>query len=93
MPGRTDRDEHIRHRQRHIDFIHPQGHFAKPHDVRAQRCRKLAAMALIFRGHISCPVQDLSALRTAHFEQFTVHMDDVLATGALMQVIDILRHQ
>ncbi len=46
------------HRQRHINFIHAEWHFAKPHYVRAQGCRELATMAFIFWRNVSGPVED-----------------------------------
>jgi hypothetical protein len=50
-------------------------------------------MAFVFRGHVLRPRQHLPALRTAHFQQFTVHMDDMVVSGAFVQVVYILRHQ
>src|SRR5690606_17194812 len=33
----TDRDEQVGPGERGVDFVHPVGHLAEPHDVRAQR--------------------------------------------------------
>src|SRR5471030_1791550 len=44
MTGRANRHEEISSGQRIVDFIHTQRHFAKPHNVRAQRCRELTAV-------------------------------------------------
>ena len=93
MPGSTNGNENIGHRQRHINFIHAEWHFAKPHYVRAQGCRELATMAFIFWRNVSGPVENLTTLRTTNFQQFPMHMNDIGITCAFMQVVDILRHQ
>ena len=93
MPRSTNGNENIGHRQRHINFIHAEWHFAKPNDVRAQGCRELATMAFIFWRNVSGPVENLTTLRTANFQQFPMHMNDIGITCAFMQVVDILRHQ
>ncbi|CSR92176.1 Uncharacterised protein [Shigella sonnei] len=93
MPGSTNGNENISHRQRHINFIHAEWHFAKPNDVRAQGCRELATMAFIFWRNVSGPVENLTTLRTTNFQQFPMHMNDIGITCAFMQVVYILRYQ
>ncbi len=54
---------------------------------------ELAAMAFIFWGNVSGPVENLTTLRTTNFQQFPMHMNHIGITCAFMQVVYILRHQ
>ena len=60
---------------------------------RTQSGRELAAGAAIVWLHIFRPVQHLTTAFTAHFQQFTVHMQHALTACAFMQIVDVLRQQ
>ncbi len=42
---------------------------------------------------ITAPLDHLTGLGAAGLEQFTVHMDEVLAAGTLVQIVDVLGDQ
>ncbi len=93
MPGGADSDKEIRLLQRMVNLLHADGHLAKPHHVRAQRRRKLTAGAAIVGGKIAAPINHLSAVGAARLQQLAVHMQHATVARALVQVVDILRHQ
>lgn len=93
MAGCANSDKVIGLRQRIVNFIHLQRHLAKPHHMWAQHRRELAAMAAVVIVDVIHPVQNLPAGGAAHFQQLTVHMNDIAVPCPLMQVVDVLRHQ
>jgi hypothetical protein len=59
----------------------------------AQRVGKLAAGTQLFLMEIPAPLDHLTRARAAGLEQLAVHVDEVLAAGTLVQVVDVLGHQ
>ncbi len=89
----TDGDEEIALGQGRIDAIQPQRHLAKPDHMGPQRLGQLAAGAELVLVKIPAPFDHLARPRAAGLEQLPVHVDEILAAGALVQVVDVLGDQ
>jgi len=61
--------------------------------VGAQAPRQVAAVTNIINIDIATHRKQLATAGTAAFQQFSVHMDDIAATGPFMKVVNILGDQ
>src|SRR5690606_17844077 len=93
VPGGAYGDEQIALLQRLGDARHVEGHLAEPHDVRTQIAGRLATTAHRIEAEILADIENESRAVTAHLQQFPVHVQDIAAPSALVQVVYILGDQ
>ena len=88
---RADRNKGIARRKRRLDAHHVVRHLAEPDDVGAQPVGRAARRAAMRAAQIARPARWRTARQTQRAEQFTVHVDDLGRTAALVEVVNVLR--
>ena len=89
----ADGDKEIALGKRAVDAIQPERHLTKPDYMGTHRLRELATGAELVLMEIAAPLDHLTGLGAAGLEQLAVHMDEVLAAGTLVQIVDVLGDQ
>jgi len=90
LAGCPDGDEKIRFREDEIDFVHEEGHFPKPDDVRAESSHDMACRAAIRLIQIVLARRNIPAIPAPRLERLPVHVDHVAAARPLVQIVNIL---
>src|SRR5690606_12080318 len=88
----ADRREQLAREQRLLDLLQVVGHLAEPDDVGTQ-ARLAARRARRRVRQVVRPAGALTARQAARPEELAVHVQHALAAGALVQVVDVLRHE
>ena len=88
--GSTYSDEGVSLVHGGINRVHMERHLPKPNNVRAEPIRLSTGWAPIEPAEILPPRAYAFTSDAARLEQFTMHMDHMHRTGALMKVVDIL---
>ncbi len=85
---RADGDEQVAEFQRRKRLFHPQRHFAEPHDMGSQPCATFVAR--VINGEIAAQIGNRAAVFAVRFEKFTMRVDDVATSSALVQIVNVL---
>src|SRR5262249_8313308 len=91
--GSADRDEEIALAERAADLVHMQGHLAEPHDVRPKTSNATTIGTGVAFRKVAAARRNVVAELAADLKQFAVHMDNAPRARALVQIINVLRHE
>ena len=90
--ARADRDEQVAGDQRLVDAVHLARHLAEPHHVGPQGARLAASRADRLGGQVLGPGIARQTCGAERAGKLTMHMDQRMRAGRLVQAVDVLRH-
>src|SRR6185437_12810132 len=79
--------------KRLVDPVHLVRHLTEPDDVRTHSALDATRGARRSLAHRSGPGETLVACEAPAFHQLAMHVQQPLRTGALMQIVDVLRDE